>query len=75
MNRLTTRLYDNVISLNNVNELNLDNEIAKAMQKLAAYEDTGLEPEDVSTLLKENVIMIQNGNNNTHINHVSTLNL
>jgi hypothetical protein len=47
----------------------------KALEKLADYEDTGLEPEDILALLKSNVVMVQNGNNNTHINHVDTLNL
>ena len=48
MNRLTVRLYDNVVSLKNIDEFNLDNNITKAIQKLAAYEDTGLEPEEIN---------------------------
>ena len=49
MNRLTVRLHDNIVSLKNANEFNLDNEIAKSMQKLAEYEDIGLKPEEIKT--------------------------
>ena len=51
MNRLTVRLYDNVVSLKNVDEINLDNNITKAIQKLAAYEDIGLEPHHIDSIV------------------------
>ena len=35
MNGLTVRLYNNVVSLKNVDEFNLDNEITKAIQKIS----------------------------------------
>ena len=55
MNGLTVRLYNNVVSLKNVDEFNLDNEITKAIQKLATYEDTGLEPEEITQVIKSGV--------------------
>lgn len=58
---------------NRFNELS--KQFDKVLDKLAAYENTGLEPEEILALLKSNVVMVQNGNNNTHVNHVDTLNL
>lgn len=58
MNRLTGRLHDNWVYLlgstrQNTKEFNLDNQIAIAMQKLAAYEDIGFEPEEIKEALEK----------------------
>lgn len=58
MNRLTGRLHDNWVYLlgstrQNTKEFNLDNQIAIAVQKLAAYEDTGFEPKEIKEALEK----------------------
>jgi len=70
MNRLTKRLYENVYYTKGKYPPTMETgEVRECMQKLAAYEDTGLEPEDVEQLYSPSRDIVKLVVNNRELNN------